>query len=241
MWTLYLAQGCTVFAVHHQVIEGLQASGKSEVLETVRVTLQYNCLRQLLCLFQALQTWMGIYSQEYSQTDWNCVYSTQLERSTYNNIRKSYNLTPAPVFMAFSTLCLGILIDLALSISLSKRGLNWTSAPDSKFKKKTLECTLLVLSTLFYQTNLISTSVSRQDELNPALWLATWVGKTKLYYMVTIVRVLWLAAERELFSCNDQALWNFSSAWWLFWVVSKTTCEWAKTTEKMDKVQLYFQ
>ena len=40
IWTLYLAQGCTVFAVHRQVIEGLQASGKSEVLETVRVTLQ---------------------------------------------------------------------------------------------------------------------------------------------------------------------------------------------------------
>ena len=25
------------------------------------------------------------------------------------------------------------------------------------------------------------------------------------------------------------------------WVVSKTTCAWAKTTKKMDKVQLYFQ
>ena len=30
----------------------------------------------------------------------------------------------------------------------------------------------------------------------------------------------------------------FSSARWLFWVVSKTTCAWAKTSEKMDKVQL---
>ena len=31
-----------------------------------------------------------------------------------------------------------------------------------------------------------------------------------LYYMATIVRALWLAAERALFSCNDRALWNFS-------------------------------
>ena len=29
------------------------------------------------------------------------------------------------------------------------------------------------------------------------------------YYMATIVRALWLAAERALFSCNDRALWNF--------------------------------
>ena len=28
-------------------------------------------------------------------------------------------------------------------------------------------------------------------------------------YMATIVRALWLAAERALFSCNDRALWNF--------------------------------
>ena len=61
------------------------------------------------------------------------------------------------------------------------------------------------------------------------------------YYMATIVRALWLAAERKLFSYNDRVLWNFFSAGWLFWVVSKTTCAWAKTTEKMDKVQLYFQ
>ena len=30
-----------------------------------------------------------------------------------------------------------------------------------------------------------------------------------LYYIVTIVRELWLATERALFSCNDRALWNF--------------------------------
>ena len=39
---------------------------------------------------------------------------------------------------------------------------------------------------------------------------------TLIYYMATIVHVLWLAAE--------QALWNFFSAQRLFWVVSKTTC-----------------
>ena len=61
------------------------------------------------------------------------------------------------------------------------------------------------------------------------------------HYMATMVRALWLAAERALFSCNDRALWNFLSARRLFWVVTKTTCAWAKTTEKMDKVQLYFQ
>ena len=61
------------------------------------------------------------------------------------------------------------------------------------------------------------------------------------YYMATIVRALWLAAKRALFSCNDRALWNFFSAQRLFWVGCKTTCARAKTTEKMDKVELYFQ
>ena len=61
------------------------------------------------------------------------------------------------------------------------------------------------------------------------------------HYMATMVRALWLAAERALFSCNDRALWNFFPARWLFSAVSKTTCAWAKTTEKMDKLQLYFQ
>ena len=56
-----------------------------------------------------------------------------------------------------------------------------------------------------------------------------------------MVHVLWLAAERAFFSCNDRALWNFFSVQRLFWVVSKTTRARAKTTEKMDKVQLYFQ
>ena len=41
------------------------------------------------------------------------------------------------------------------------------------------------------------------------------------FYMATIVRALWLAAERTLFSCNDRALWKFFSTR-LFWVASKT-------------------
>ena len=60
------------------------------------------------------------------------------------------------------------------------------------------------------------------------------------YYMATIVRELWLAAERAFFSCNDRALWNFSSARRLFRVVSKTTCAWVKATEKMDKSTTIF-
>ena len=43
-----------------------------------------------------------------------------------------------------------------------------------------------------------------------------------VYYMATIVHMLWLAAERALFSCNGQALWKFSSAQQLFQVVSKS-------------------
>ena len=39
-----------------------------------------------------------------------------------------------------------------------------------------------------------------------------------IYYMATIVRALWLAAEWALFSCNDPALWNFFSVQRLFWV-----------------------
>ena len=61
-----------------------------------------------------------------------------------------------------------------------------------------------------------------------------------IYYMATIVRALWLAAERALFPCNDRALWNLFSARRLFWVVSKTTCAWAKTMEKMDKSTTIF-
>ena len=45
---------------------------------------------------------------------------------------------------------------------------------------------------------------------------------TNSYYMVIIVRTLWLAAERALFSYNDRWLWNIFSAQQLFWVVSKT-------------------
>ena len=52
-----------------------------------------------------------------------------------------------------------------------------------------------------------------------------------IYYMATIVRPLWLAAERALFSCNDRALWKFISVRRPFWVLSKSlTSAWAKTT-----------
>ena len=60
------------------------------------------------------------------------------------------------------------------------------------------------------------------------------------YYMATIARALWLVAERVLFSCNDRALWNFFSNRRLFWVVSKTTCAWAKTTKNMTKYNYIF-
>ena len=63
----------------------------------------------------------------------------------------------------------------------------------------------------------------------------------QLYYMATIVRAFWLAAERALFSCKDRALWDFFPARRPFSVVSKTTSAWAKITEKMDKVLLYLQ
>ena len=39
--------------------------------------------------------------------------------------------------------------------------------------------------------------------------------------MTTIVRALWLAADRVIFSFNDRSLWKFSSARRLFWAVSK--------------------
>ena len=66
--------------------------------------------------------------------------------------------------------------------------------------------------------------------------------KNKLYYMASIVRAPWLAAERALFSCNDRALWDFSLARRLFWVVSKTTCGGQKQQKRWTKyLQLYFQ
>ena len=40
--------------------------------------------------------------------------------------------------------------------------------------------------------------------------------------MATIVRALWLAAERASFSCNDPSLLKIFSARRLFWVVSKS-------------------
>ena len=63
---------------------------------------------------------------------------------------------------------------------------------------------------------------------------------TEFYYMATIVRPLWLAAEWALFSCNDRALWNFSR---LFWVVSKSNERVGENNEKDGQkvVQLYFQ
>ena len=62
-----------------------------------------------------------------------------------------------------------------------------------------------------------------------------------IYFMATIIHTLWLAAEQELFYCNDRELWNFFLALRLSWVVSKAMSVWAKRTKKMDKVQLYFQ
>ena len=59
--------------------------------------------------------------------------------------------------------------------------------------------------------------------------------------MATIVRALWLAAERALFSWNDRALWKFFSPRRLFWVVSKTYEHVGQNNKKDDKVQLYFQ
>ena len=60
------------------------------------------------------------------------------------------------------------------------------------------------------------------------------------YYMAKIVRPLWSAAEWALFSCNDQALWNFSR---LFWVASKSTERVGENNKKDGQkvVQLYFQ
>ena len=61
------------------------------------------------------------------------------------------------------------------------------------------------------------------------------------YYMATIVRALWLAAERALFCCKWPGIMKFFSAQRLFRVLSKATSAWAKTTKKMDKVKFYFQ
>ena len=63
---------------------------------------------------------------------------------------------------------------------------------------------------------------------------------TYYYYMATIVRQLWLAAEWALFSCNDRALWNFSR---LFWVASKSNERVGENNKKDGQkvVQLYFQ
>ena len=65
-------------------------------------------------------------------------------------------------------------------------------------------------------------------------------GIIRHYYTATMIRALWLAAERALSSCSDRALWSFFSARRLFWVVSKTTCAWAKTTKKMTKYNYVF-
>ena len=60
------------------------------------------------------------------------------------------------------------------------------------------------------------------------------------YYMATIARPLWLAAEWALFYCNDRALWNFSR---LFWVASKSNERVGENNKKDGQkvVQLYFQ
>ena len=59
--------------------------------------------------------------------------------------------------------------------------------------------------------------------------------------MAIIVRTLWLAAARALFSCNDQALWKFYSAQRLFLVVSKSYERVGENNKNADKVQLYLQ
>ena len=41
------------------------------------------------------------------------------------------------------------------------------------------------------------------------------------YNMTAIVRALWLAADRAIFSCNDWSLWKFFTARRVFWAVNK--------------------
>ena len=51
--------------------------------------------------------------------------------------------------------------------------------------------------------------------------------------MATIVRELWLAAERALFSCNDRHYETFSGLDGSFELWLKATSAWAKTTKKI--------
>ena len=60
------------------------------------------------------------------------------------------------------------------------------------------------------------------------------------YYMATIVRALWLAAERARFSCNDQALWQFFLAQRFFWVESKSDEHVGKNNKKCGQSTTIF-
>ena len=80
-------------------------------------------------------------------------------------------------------------------------------------------------------------------------FLSRWFYKSKgknsvrnvHYYMATIVRALWLAAERARFLVMTGHYENFSRLDGSFELWVKATSAWAKTTKYMDKVQLYFQ
>ena len=53
--------------------------------------------------------------------------------------------------------------------------------------------------------------------------------------MTTLVRALWLAADRASFSCNDLLLWKFFSTWRLFRAVSKRYLLEGETNKKCRK------
>ena len=67
------------------------------------------------------------------------------------------------------------------------------------------------------------------------------LGNIRDYYMATIVRALWLAAERALFSWNGRALWNLFSVDDSFELWVKLRARGRKQRKRWTKVQLYFQ
>ena len=102
--------------------------------------------------------------------------------------------------------------------------IGWTSNRD--WSESKVSCNLI--------SKIIAAAWQRVWEDIPLPW------RIGIYYMATIVRPLWLAAEWALFSCNDWALWNFSR---LFWVASKSNERVGENNKKDGQkvVQLYFQ
>ena len=123
----------------------------------------------------------------------------------------------------FLTLKMGGRLIHEVDLYTSKYGISINKVSNTHPKTLILVSKTETTTSLSNETSLMTSLTAFSNSFTSPRTLKVKMQTNKIYrthyYMATIVRPLWLAAEWALFSCNDRALWNFSR---LFWVASKS-------------------